>query len=48
MNKTEFVDAVAERADVQKSDAAKIVDSLVEVIGEQLGKGDQILSLIHI
>ena len=42
MNKTEFVDAVAERADVQKSDAAKIVDSLVEVIGEQLGKGDQI------
>jgi DNA-binding protein HU-beta len=42
MNKTEFVDAVAERADVQKSDAAKIVDSLVEVIGEQLKKGDQI------
>ena len=42
MNKTEYVDAVAERADVQKSDAAKIVDSLVEVIGEQLKKGDQI------
>ncbi len=42
MNKTEFVDAVAERADVQKSDAAKIVDSLVEVIGEQLKQGEQI------
>ncbi len=42
MNKTEFVDAVAERADVQKSDAAKIVDSMVEVIGEQLKKDDQI------
>ena len=35
MNKTEFVDAVAERADVQKSDAAKIVDALVDVVGDQ-------------
>jgi len=42
MNKTEFVDAVAERADVQKSDAAKIVDALVEVVGEQLKKDEQI------
>ncbi len=42
MNKTEFVDAVAEKADVQKSDAAKIVDSLVDVIGDTLAKGDQI------
>ena len=42
MNKTEFVDAVAEKADVQKSDAAKIVDSMVDVIGDTLAKGDQI------
>ena len=42
MNKTEFVDAVAEKADVQKSDAAKIVDSMVDVIGDALKKGDQI------
>lgn len=42
MNKTEFVDAVAEKADVQKSDAAKIVDSMVDVIGDALAKGDQI------
>lgn len=42
MNKTEFVEAVAEKADVQKSDAAKIVDSLVDVIGDTLKKGDQI------
>ena len=42
MNKTEFVDAVAERADVQKSDAAKIVDALVDVVGDQLKKGEQI------
>lgn len=42
MNKTEFVDAIAERADVPKSDAAKIVDALVEVVGDQLKKGEQI------
>ena len=42
MNKTEFVDAVAERADVQKSDAAKIIDALVEVVGDQLKQGEQI------
>ena len=42
MNKTEFVDAVAEKADVQKSDAAKIVDSMVDVIGDTLKNGDQI------
>ncbi len=42
MNKTEFVDAVAEKADVQKSDAAKIVDSMVDVIGDTLKQGDQI------
>ncbi len=42
MNKTEFVEAVAEKADVQKSDAAKIIDSLVDVIGDTLNKGDQI------
>lgn len=42
MNKTEFVDAVAERADVPKSDAAKIVDALVDVVGEQLKSGEQI------
>jgi len=42
MNKTEFVDAIADKADVQKSDAAKIIDSMVDVIGDTLKKGDQI------
>ncbi len=42
MNKTEFVDAVAEKADVQKSDAAKVIDSMVDVIGDALNGGDQV------
>ncbi len=42
MNKTEFVDAVADEADVQKSDAAKIVDSMTKVIGDALKKDDQV------
>jgi DNA-binding protein HU-beta len=42
MNKTEFVDAVAEKADVQKSDAAKVIDSMVDVIGDALKGGDQV------
>lgn len=42
MNKTEFVDAIADKADVQKSDAAKIIDSMVDVIGDTLKNGDQI------
>lgn len=42
MNKTEFVDAVAEKADVQKSDAAKVIDSMVDVIGNTLKDGDQV------
>ena len=42
MNKTEFVDAIADKADVQKSDAAKIIDAMVEVIGDTLKKDEQI------
>ncbi len=42
MNKTEFVDAVADEADVQKSDALKIVDSMTKVIGDALKKDDQV------
>ena len=42
MNKTEFVDAVAEKAEIQKSDAAKVIDSMVDVIGDALKGGDQV------
>ena len=33
---------VAEKADVQKSDAAKVIDSMVDVIGDALNGGDQV------
>lgn len=42
MNKTEFVDAVADEADVQKSDALKIVDSMTKVISDSLKKDDPV------
>ncbi len=42
MNKSEFVDAVADKADVQKSDALKIVDSMTEVISNALKSKDQV------
>lgn len=42
MNKSEFVDAIAEKADLAKSDAAKVIDAMVDVVGEQLNNGEQI------
>jgi DNA-binding protein HU-beta len=42
MNKSEFVDAIADKADLAKSDAAKVIDAMVDVIGEQLNNGEQI------
>ncbi len=42
MNKSEFVDAVAQSADIPKSTAAKAVDAMVDVVGNALKKGDQV------
>ena len=42
MNKSEFVEAVAENADIPKSTAQKAVDAMVDVIGGTLKKGDQV------
>lgn len=42
MNKSEFVDAVAEKASLSKADAAKAVDSMMEVVTEALKGGDQV------
>ncbi len=42
MNKTEFVEAVAENADVSKATAAKVFDSMVDVISSSLKEGEQI------
>lgn len=42
MNKSEFVDAIADAADFTKADAAKAVDAMVDVVTEALKEGDQI------
>ncbi|MEM7207098.1 MAG: HU family DNA-binding protein [Pseudomonadota bacterium] len=42
MNKSEFVDAVADNADVPKATVAKVLDSMVSTIGNSLNNGDQI------
>jgi DNA-binding protein HU-beta len=42
MNKTELVEALASRATLTKADAARAVDALTAVIGEELAKGGQV------
>ncbi len=42
MNKTEFVEAVAESADVPKATAAKVIDSMIATVGSTLKSGDQV------
>lgn len=42
MNKSEFVEAVAQSADIPKSTAAKAVDAMIDVVGTTLKKGDQV------
>lgn len=43
MNKTQLVEAVAERANITKVDAKRALDALLEVTGEILQKGDKIM-----
>ena len=42
MTKSEFVDQVASRADLQKTDASKAVDAVLDVIQEALQRGSDI------
>ncbi len=42
MNKSEFVDAVANDINITKADAAKAVDSVVNIITNTLKDGDQL------
>ncbi len=45
MNKSELVAAVADAADLSKTDAGKAIDALVDVIGKAL-KNDDKVSLV--
>ncbi|WP_222565021.1 HU family DNA-binding protein [Novilysobacter antarcticus] len=42
MNKSEFVSAVAEAAELSKADASNAVDAMVSVITDALKKGDSV------
>ena len=42
MNKTELVAAIAENAEISKKDAEKAVKACVEVITEELKKGEKV------
>ena len=42
MNKSDFVSAVADSAELSKADAGRAVDAMVEVIKKALKKGDTV------
>ncbi len=42
MNKNEFIDRVADIADLTKADAAKAVDAVFDAITDALKKGDDV------
>ena len=42
MNKTEFIAAVAEQAEISKKDSEKALKAFVDVVAEQLKAGDKV------
>lgn len=42
MNKTEFIAAVAEKAEISKKDSEKALKAFVDVVAEQLRAGDKV------
>ncbi|AHE99088.1 transcriptional regulator [Thioalkalivibrio paradoxus ARh 1] len=42
MNKSELIDAIAERADVPKAQAGRVIDALTDVVGDELADGSQV------
>jgi DNA-binding protein HU-beta len=42
MNKAEFVGAIAEKCSMSKSQAAEVVDAMVEVLKKALKKGESV------
>ena len=42
MNKAELINAVADKAEVSKADAARVVDAVVEVVTKALKKNDKV------
>ncbi|HEY0973670.1 MAG TPA: HU family DNA-binding protein [Solimonas sp.] len=42
MNKTELINAIADKADISKADAGRAVDAFFEVVGKALKKKDKV------
>ena len=42
MNKTQFIAAVAENADISKKDAEKAIKAFADVVTEELKKGEKV------
>ena len=42
MNKTEFIAALAEKAEVSKGDASKVLAAFTDVVTEQLKNGEKV------
>ena len=42
MNKTDLVAAVAEQADISKKDAEKVLKAFVDVVTEEMKKGEKV------
>ncbi|MDX8360371.1 MULTISPECIES: HU family DNA-binding protein [Bacillaceae] len=42
MNKTEFINAVAEKAELSKKDASKVLEAVTNSISETLKDGDKV------
>ena len=42
MNKTEYIAAVAEKAEISKKDSEKALKAFVDVVAEQLKAGDKV------
>ena len=42
MNKTELISAIADQAEISKTDADKALNALVEVLGKALKKNDKV------
>ena len=42
MNKTELITAIAERADISKQDSEKALKAFVDVVTEELKKGEKV------
>jgi DNA-binding protein HU-beta len=45
MNKTELIDALAQKCDLTKVDAARAVDGLTDILAETLAKGESVAVL---